>query len=283
MENYLSLLGVLIVILGFAFKLDSILIVMVALVVTALTGGLGIQGMLELLGTSFVNNRGMAIFIIIMLATGTLERNGLKESAASLIKRFKKVSAGMIVDIYGIFRMIFAAFNVSFGGVAGFVRPIILPMALGTIESKGLEVHPKHEEELKGMASAMENVCWFFGQVLFIGGAGALLVQSTLKDLGYDVTLGQLALVEVPVAITALVVASVYFYLKEKKLAKKYYPGKGNKMDFFTNPDILLGDKLLEILYIVMGLVLIYTGVRNLTDKTNPHRYGSAFFWTVLG
>ncbi|HBA0832060.1 TPA: DUF979 domain-containing protein, partial [Enterococcus faecium] len=38
-------------------------------------------------------------------------------------------------------------------------------------------------------------------------------------------------------------------------------------MDFFTNPDILLGDKLLEILYIVMGLVLIYTGVRNLTDK----------------
>ncbi|HAZ9868212.1 TPA: DUF979 domain-containing protein, partial [Enterococcus faecium] len=36
-------------------------------------------------------------------------------------------------------------------------------------------------------------------------------------------------------------------------------------MDFFTNPDILLGDKLLEILYIVMGLVLIYTGVRNLT------------------
>ena len=54
-------------------------------------------------------------------------------------------------------------------------------------------------------------------------------------------------------------------------------------MDFFTNPDILLGDKLLEILYIVMGLVLIYAGVRNLTDKTNPHRYGSAFFWTVLG
>lgn len=54
-------------------------------------------------------------------------------------------------------------------------------------------------------------------------------------------------------------------------------------MDFFTNPDILLGDKLLEILYIVMGLVLIYTGVRNLTDQTNPHRYGSAIFWTVLG
>ncbi|EMF0243447.1 DUF969 domain-containing protein [Enterococcus hirae] len=216
-----------IVIIGFALKLDSILIVMVALIVTALTGGLGIEGMLETLGTSFVNNRGMAIFIIIMLATGTLERNGLKESAASLIKRFKKVSAGMIIDIYGVFRMIFAAFNVSFGGVAGFVRPIIMPMALGTVESKGLEIDPQHEEELKGMSSAMENICWFFGQVLFVGGAGALLVQSTLKGLGYGVTLGQLALVEVPVAVVALIVASIYFYLREKKLAKKYYSGKG--------------------------------------------------------
>ncbi|EMF0624959.1 DUF969 domain-containing protein [Enterococcus hirae] len=216
-----------IVIIGFALKLDSILIVMVALIVTALTGGLGIEGMLETLGTSFVNNRGMAIFIIIMLATGTLERNGLKESAASLIKRFKKVSAGMIIDIYGVFRMIFAAFNVSFGGVAGFVRPIIMPMALGTVESKGLEIDPQHEEELKGMSSAMENICWFFGQVLFVGGAGALLVQSTLKGLGYEVTLGQLALVEVPVAVVALIVASIYFYLREKKLAKKYYSGKG--------------------------------------------------------
>ena len=169
----------------------------------------------------------MAIFIIIMLATGTLERNGLKESAASLIKRFKKVSAGMIIDIYGVFRMIFAAFNVSFGGVAGFVRPIIMPMALGTVESKGLEIDPQHEEELKGMSSAMENICWFFGQVLFVGGAGALLVQSTLKGLGYEVTLGQLALVEVPVAVVALIVASIYFYLREKKLAKKYYSGKG--------------------------------------------------------
>ncbi|NWL86710.1 DUF969 domain-containing protein [Paenibacillus sp. 79R4] len=223
MENLLTLLGVLIVIVGFALKLDAILIVIIALIVTALTGGLGVEGMLELLGSSFVNNRGMAIFIIIMLATGTLERNGLKESAAALIQRFKKVSAGMIIDIYGVFRMIFAAFNVSFGGVAGFVRPFILPMTLGTIESRGLKINPDHEEELKGMASGMENICWFFGQVLFVGGAGALLVQSTLKDLGYEVTLGQLAAVEIPVAITALVVASVYFYLKERRLSKKYY------------------------------------------------------------
>lgn len=121
MENWWSLLGVLIVILGFAFKLDSILTVVVAMIVTALVGGLGIEGMLNTLGTTFVSNRGMAIFIIIMLVTGTLERNGLKEAAANLIKRLKKVPSGMIVNLYGVFRMIFAALNVSFGGVAGFV------------------------------------------------------------------------------------------------------------------------------------------------------------------
>ncbi|ALS38359.1 putative membrane protein [Enterococcus rotai] len=223
MENILSLLGVLIVIVGFAMKLDSILIVMIALVVTALVGGIGLEGMLDILGTSFVSNRGMAIFIIIMLATGTLERNGLKESAASLIRRFKKVSAGLIIDIYGVFRMIFAAFNVSFGGVAGFVRPIILPMSIGAVESQNLELNDEYEEELKGMASAMENICWFFGQVLFIGGAGGLLVQSTLKELGYEVSLVELAAVEIPVALVALITASIYFYTKDRRLMKKYY------------------------------------------------------------
>ncbi len=113
--DLLPLLGVLIVIVGFALKFDAILIVMVAFNSDGfLLAGLGLTSMLETLGTTFVNNRGMAIFIIIMLATGTLERNGLKESAATLIKRFKKVSAGVIIDIYGVFRIIFAAFNVSF-------------------------------------------------------------------------------------------------------------------------------------------------------------------------
>lgn len=223
MENWWSLLGVLIVILGFAFKLDSILTVVVAMIVTALVGGLGIEGMLNTLGTTFVSNRGMAIFIIIMLVTGTLERNGLKEAAANLIKRLKKVPSGMIVNLYGVFRMIFAALNVSFGGVAGFVRPVIMPMVMGTVDekqSKAEEVRD-YEEQMKGITSAMENICWFFGQVLFIGGAGGLLVQSTLKDLSYDVSLLSLAMVEVPVALVALVVSFIYFSIKDKKLRAK--------------------------------------------------------------
>jgi uncharacterized membrane protein len=182
--EYLKLIGILIVILGFAFKLDSILIILVAAIVTAFVGGLGLRGLLETLGTSFVANRSMAIFILIMLVTGTLERNGLKEAAAKLIGKVKGASSGAVIGAYGVMRAIFAAFNVSFGGVAGFVRPIIMPMAIGTVEAKGLEPNEEHVEALKGMASGMENIVWFFCQVLFVGGAGGLLVQGTLEPLG---------------------------------------------------------------------------------------------------
>ncbi|MGG5316831.1 DUF969 domain-containing protein [Enterococcus sp. AZ072] len=221
--EYLKLLGILIVIIGFALKKDSILIILLAAIVTALVGGLGIEGLLNTLGESFVANRAMAIFIIIMLITGTLERNGLKESAAALISKFKNASAGAVIGAYGIMRGIFAAFNISFGGVAGFVRPIIIPMALGTIESKGKELNEDYVDELKGMSSGMENIAWFFCQVLFVGGGGALLVQATLEDLGYKTSLIDLAKVEIPVAIFAIVVAIIYYFLKDKRLFKKYY------------------------------------------------------------
>lgn len=222
----IKLLGILIVIIGFALKKDSILIILLAAITTAIVGGLGLTGLLETLGTSFVSNRSMAIFILIMLVTGTLERNGLKNAAAKLIGKFKNASSGAVIGAYGIMRGIFAAFNVSFGGVAGFVRPIIMPMATGAIEAKGQKPNEEHVEQLKGMASGMENVAWFFCQVLFVGGGGAILVQSTLKSLGYEVELIDLAKVEIPVAIFCLAVAIVYYYMKDKKLRKKYYGDK---------------------------------------------------------
>ena len=39
--------------------------------------------------------------------------------------RFKNATAGMVIGIYGVFRLFFAAFNISFGGAAGFIRPIV--------------------------------------------------------------------------------------------------------------------------------------------------------------
>ena len=219
----LKLLGIVIVIVGFALKLDSILVILVAAVVTAIVGGLGPVTLLETLGSTFVANRSMAIFIIVMLVTGTLERNGLREAAAALIGKFKGATSGLVIGIYGVMRAVFAAFNVGFGGVAGFVRPVIMPMAEGAIVARGYEPNEDHVEELKGMASGMENVTWFFGQVLFVGGSGALLVQSTLAGLGIEVELAPLAAVEVPVCIIATTVAIVFYIIKDRKMVQKYY------------------------------------------------------------
>ena len=54
-------------------------------------------------------------------------------------------------------------------------------------------------------------------------------------------------------------------------------------MSFFTSADVTTGQKLLEIIYIVIGLITLYTGIKNATDKENPNRVGTAVFWCTLG
>ena len=212
----IKLLGVLIVIVGFALKLDSILIIF-------LVGGLGVGGLLETIGTNFVANRSMAIFIMILLVTGTLERNGLREAAANLIRKVKSATAGKLVAVYGILNALFGAFNVSFGGVAGFIRPVLLPMEEGAITNKFGKANEDHVDEAKGLSVAMQNFTWFFFQVLFVGGAGGILVQTTLAGLGYEVELIDLAAVEIPVALVALAVSCIFVIVKDNRLMKKYY------------------------------------------------------------
>lgn len=54
-------------------------------------------------------------------------------------------------------------------------------------------------------------------------------------------------------------------------------------MEFFTSTDIPLMTKLLEVVYIIIGLICIYTAARNLTDKANPSPAGTALFWGSVG
>jgi uncharacterized membrane protein len=69
----------------------------------------------------------------------------------------------------------------------------------------------------------MFNITWFFFQMLFVGSSGGILVQGTLSSLGYEVSLLDLVIVEVPIAIIALIVACIYYLIQDKKLMKKYY------------------------------------------------------------
>lgn len=221
--EYIKLLGILIVVLGFALKLDSILIIVTAAFVTALVSGIDVATLIETFGESFVANRSMTIFILVMLVTGTMERNGLKEASSALIGRVKGATAGIVIAAYGVIRGIFGAFNVGIGGVAGFIRPVLIPMATGTVEAKGEKINSEHLEQIKGMSAGIENISWFFCQVLFVGGSGALLVQGTLANLGYESELIKLAATEIPVALAGVATGIIYYWLKDRRLCRKYY------------------------------------------------------------
>lgn len=56
-----------------------------------------------------------------------------------------------------------------------------------------------------------------------------------------------------------------------------------NPIEYFMSVDITMSDKLLEVLYFVIGLVTLYVAFRNLQDKENKKRYGSFIFWFLLG
>ena len=56
-----------------------------------------------------------------------------------------------------------------------------------------------------------------------------------------------------------------------------------NPVEFFMSVDVSLSDKLLEILYFVIGLIAIYVAIRNLNDKKKKKRLGTFIFWFLLG
>lgn len=221
---YWCLLGVLVVIIGFAIKLEPIAIIVVSAIVTAIFGGINVIDLLETVGTTFVANRNQLITIILMILTGTLERNGLKEAGADLIRRAKGLTTGMLIAIWGVLDEIFIIFKIPIGGIPSFVRPIMMPMTLGIIESKGYDIAPEHEETIKALYGKDYNVSNFFGQCLFAANSSVLLIQSTLASIGYDVDVMQIVMVQVPVAIFAMIVNAAQTLIVDKRMIKKYYP-----------------------------------------------------------
>lgn len=225
----IKLIGILIIVVGFALRLNAIAIVMAAGVVTGLVGGMSIPEILATLGDTFVANRYMAMFIITLPVVGVLEKNGLKQVAGNLIAKMKKATPGLIAVGYTVIRGALAAFNVSFGGVAGFIRPVICPMAEASVEKYGTKLEEEDKDTIKAMNSAAENIAWFFGQVLFIAGSGVLLVKSTLEPFNYEIDPIRAIKAEIPVFIIAVIVSGIYFMMIDKKIMKKYKNKTGVK------------------------------------------------------
>ena len=218
--EYLKLIGIVIIVLGFALKFDVLATVLLAGLVTGIVAGMDIPHILSILGESFVSNRLMSIFLIIFPVIAIIERYGLKERAAYLMGKIKNASAGKVLAIYMLVRTAASAFNVRIGGHVQFVRPLILPMSEAAAKvSKQSDLSENEVEELKGHAAAVENFGNFFAQNCFAAASGVVLIQGTLS-MYKEVTLPSIAMASIPVMVITVAFTFVQVFLFDRKVKK---------------------------------------------------------------
>lgn len=221
----LKLIGVVIVIVGFLLKRDTLAVVVVAGIVTGLVAKMSFLEILDVLGASFLSQRVATIFVLTLPVIGICERYGLKDKAVDLIRKVKGATAGRLISVYLGIRTLAAAFSVRLGGHPQFVRPLINPMAQAAAVAKYGEVSEKTEDDIKGYSAASENFGNFFAQNCFMGASGTLLIVSTLVEQGYEINALQIAMMSIPIAVISFVVGCVHNLLLDRKLDKEYKGG----------------------------------------------------------
>lgn len=223
----LKLIGVLIVVVGFVLKFDTMATVVVAGLVTGLVAGMTPFEILETLGNSFLNNRTATLFVLTLPAIGLCERNGLKDKAVDLIKKLRSATTGRVVAVWQVVRTVAAAFSLRIGGHPQFIRPLVNPMAQGAAAARYGKIDEADEDGIKGLCAGSENYGNFFAQNCFMGSSGTLLIAATLTEQGYSVDALQIAGQSVPIAIISVMVGVAYALIFDAAMKRKY--GKGGK------------------------------------------------------
>lgn len=216
----IKLIGVLIIVIGFMLKFDTIAVVLVAGLATGLVAGMGFVEILEVLGGAFVSTRYMTLLLLTLALVGILERNGLRERAEMCISKLKGATCGKVLSIYVVIRTIAAILSLRIGGHVQFIRPLVYPMAKGAAEKEG-KLSVELDEELKGHVNAVENYGNFYGQNGFIAGAGVLLIVGTLKELGIsDIEAYSVAKASLIMAVLSVIISIIRNYMFDMKIKR---------------------------------------------------------------
>lgn len=235
MGDAIKLVGIVIVIIGFALKFDTLATVVVAGIVTGLVGGMSIMDILSTLGAAFLTNRTATLFILTLPVIGICERMGLRDKAVDFIRGIKSATTGRLLSIWQVIRTIASAFSLRIGGHPQFIRPLINPMAQACAIAKYGDIDEKTEDEIKGMAAGTENYGNFFAQNCFMGSSGTLLIVSTLNEIfkshkiAQEVTANQIALNSIPIAIISVIVGIGYALWYDRKLKKRFSKKQGGE------------------------------------------------------
>ena len=221
MIDYWPLLGIALVVVGFALRFNPLLVVAAAAIVTGLLGGMPFMKVLATLGHGFNQNRNVTMIYIVLPVIGLLERYGLQQQARALIHGMKRATVGRLLIVYLGFRQILAALGLTtVAGHAQTVRPLVAPMALAAAEKEHGELDEETAEHVKAMSAATDNVGVFFGEDIFLAVSSILLIQGALAGFGIQLTPFQLSVWAIPTAICAFLIHGARLMLLDRKLRR---------------------------------------------------------------
>ena len=219
--NYFLLAGIAIVVAGFALRLNPMLVVTAAALATGLIAGMGPVEIVSLLGKAFNDNRIIAIVWVVLPVVGLLERYGLQQRAAAVIRKMKAATVGRLLIVYLLIRQSAAALGLtSVAGHPQTVRPLVAPMALAAAEQQHGALDEAEEEKVKSYSAATDNVGLFFGEDIFIAIGSIILIQQTLATYGYTLSPFELAIWAIPTAIFAFLIHATRLLMLDRRLSR---------------------------------------------------------------
>ena len=222
MTNYWPLIGIALVVIGFALKFNPMLVVTVSAIATGLIAGMDPVEVISTFGKAFNDNRIIAIVWIVLPVIGLLERFGLQQRAAAVIRSMRNATTGRLLILYLIYRQITAAIGLhSTAGHPQTVRPLVAPMALAAAEKQHGKLGEDEAEQVKAYSAATDNVGLFFGEDIFFAIGSIVLIQQILSTYGYNLAPLELALWAVPTAIAAFVIHAARLLVFDRSLNRR--------------------------------------------------------------
>jgi uncharacterized membrane protein len=217
----LVLSGIAVVILGFALRLNPLIVVVTAAIVTGLSAHIDFLAVVTMLGHAFVANRFIAIAWLVLPVIGLLERGGIRERARTLVGRIQAATTGRVLLAYLALRQLSAALGLTaLGGHVQMVRPVIAPMAEAAAE-RIAPLDEKTRESVRANAAAADNIGVFFGEDVFVAIGSVLLIKGFLEQNGILVTPLQLSVWAIPTALMAFLVHGARLLLLDRRLKRR--------------------------------------------------------------
>lgn len=215
----LPLIGIAIVILGFAFRVNPLLVVASAAIATGLGAGLSLIEVIGEFGKAFINSRSVAVVWLALPVVGMLERAGLKERAREMIAGIRVATAGRLLIAYLALRQIASALGLtSLGGHPQVVRPLLAPMAEAAADKEHGPVSDTTRWYIRAHAAAVDNIGLFFGEDVFIAIGSILLIKSFLEQNGITVEPVDLAKWAIPSALAAFAIHGARLLLLDRRI-----------------------------------------------------------------